>query len=116
MPEEEARMTDSSMVAPRRITAPRAEETPLAIMFSLCNVDQSREYAPEKRSIRIHGHSTTIRLERAFWSTLELIAEEEGITVGALIARIHDHCLMANDKNLASCLRVVCLKYVNLSS
>ena len=90
-------------------------DTPLARMLSLCNMNQTPEYVPEKRSIRIHGHSTTLRLERAFWSTLELIAEEEGSTVAGLITRIHDHCLFANDKNLASCLRVVCLKYVNLT-
>jgi len=36
------------------------------------------------------------------------------LTVAALITRIHDHCLVANQKNLASCLRVVCLKYINV--
>ncbi|CAA7624828.1 conserved hypothetical protein [Magnetospirillum sp. LM-5] len=87
---------------------------PLARLFGLCNSEQAREYAPEKRSIRIHGHSTTIRLERAFWTVLEEMARDEGVTANALIARVHDHCLINNDKNLASCLRVVCLKYINL--
>jgi predicted DNA-binding ribbon-helix-helix protein len=89
-------------------------ETPLARLFSLCHAEQSREYLPEKRSLRIHGHSTTIRLERAFWSVLDEMAREEGVTAVTLVTRIHDHCLSANDKNLASCLRVVCLKYINL--
>ncbi|MCW8861630.1 MAG: ribbon-helix-helix domain-containing protein [Rhodospirillales bacterium] len=88
-------------------------DTPLSRMFMLCARDQSKEYEPERRSFRIHGHSTTIRLERAFWSVLEELAAEEGIPVSAVIKRIHDHCLSANEKNLASCLRVVCLKYIN---
>ena len=84
-------------------------------MFELCNLEQEPEYQPHKRSIRIHGHSTTIRLERAFWNVLDHIANVEDVSVGHLIGRVHDHCLVANDKNLASCLRVVCLKYINLS-
>ena len=89
---------------------------PLARLFGLCNPEQARAYAPEKRSVRIHGHSTTIRLERAFWTVLDEMARDEGVAASALIARIHDHCLNANDRNLASCLRVVCLKYINLGN
>lgn len=99
-----------------RFTSDRDESGPLARLFSLCNSDQSREYQPEKRSIRIHGHSTTIRLERAFWTVLDEMAREEGVTASALVTRIHDHCLFNNDKNLASCLRVVSLKYINLGA
>ncbi len=87
--------------------------TPLARMFALCNTDQSVEYMPVRRSIRLHGHSTTLRLEKAFWAVLEELAEGEGLTLAGLITRIHDHCLTTNQKNLASCLRVVCLKYIN---
>lgn len=97
-------------------TADDQRATPLARMFALCSPEQSREYLPEKRSFRIHGHSTTIRLERAFWTVLEEMALEEGVTPGGLITRIYDHCLVTNEKNLASCLRVVCLKYINLSA
>ncbi|KJS42961.1 MAG: hypothetical protein VR70_03315 [Rhodospirillaceae bacterium BRH_c57] len=83
-------------------------------MFNACTTSQISEFIPEKRALRIHGHSTTIRLERAFWSTLEGMARDMGLTVPALIERIHDQCLVANDKNLSSCLRVICLKYVNV--
>lgn len=86
----------------------------LTRIFSLCSAEQSREYEPEKRSFRIHGHSTTIRLERAFWTVLEEMAREEAASVAGIITRIQEHCLVTNDKNLASCLRVVCLKYINL--
>ncbi len=69
-------------------------------------------YTPERRSVRIHGHSTTIRLERAYWSVMEDMADKEGISVAGLITRVHDHCQFSDQKNLASCLRVMCLKYV----
>ena len=28
--------------------------------------------------------------------------------------RIHDHCQTANDKNLASCPHVLCMKHINI--
>lgn len=83
-------------------------------MFNACTTDQISEFIPEKRGFRIHGHSTTVRLERAFWGVLEVMAAEEDLLLPELIQRIHDHCLVANDKNLASCLRVICLKYLNI--
>lgn len=86
----------------------------LAKLFSLCNEEQSDEYVPVRRSLRIHGHSTTIRLEKAFWTVLDVIAKEEDTTVADMVTKIHDHCQTANQKNLASCLRVVCLKYINV--
>ena len=89
-------------------------DSPLSRLFTFCNTEQSHEYIPERRSIRIHGHSTTVRLEKAFWTALEELAGEEGITLTGLITRIYDHCQVANQKNLASCLRVVCLKYINI--
>ena len=89
-------------------------ESPLTRLFSFCNAEQSDEYIPERLSIWIHGHSTTVRLEKAYWTSLEELAGEEGITLTGLITRIYDHCQVANQKNLASCLRVVCLKYINI--
>jgi len=85
----------------------------LGHMFNACSHDQVSEFIPEKRGVRIHGHSTTIRLERVFWSVLEDIADRLRVSVPQLIERVHDGCLVANDKNLASCLRVICMKYMN---
>lgn len=86
----------------------------LGHIFQACTTDQIQEFIAEKRAIRIHGHSTTIRLERAFWSVVEAMAKEMSLSVPQLIERVHDTCLMANDKNLSSCLRVICLKYINV--
>jgi predicted DNA-binding ribbon-helix-helix protein len=88
--------------------------TVLGHMFNACTTDQIDEFIPEKRGVRIHGHSTTIRLERAFWNVLDEMARNEGHNISELIEIIHDQCLIANDKNLASCLRVICLKYINI--
>ncbi len=85
-------------------------------MFSSCSTDQIHDFVQERRGFRIHGHSTSIRLERAFWSVIELIASEQDMTLPELITRIHDQCLVANDKNIASCLRVICVKYMNIYS
>lgn len=86
----------------------------LGHMFNACSTDQIGEFIPEKRGFRIHGHSTTIRLEGAFWNVLEEMARRMTITLPQLIERIHDECLVANEKNIASCLRVICVKYMNI--
>lgn len=83
-------------------------------MFNACTTYQISEFIPEKRGFRIHGHSTTISLERAFWNALEDMARDTKLTLPRLIERVFDGCLVANDKNLASCLRVICLKYLTI--
>lgn len=85
-------------------------------MFNACAIDQIHDFIPERRGIRIHGHSTSVRLERVFWTVLDTIASELKMTVPELIVRVHDQCMVANDKNLASCLRVICVKYMNVYS
>jgi len=83
-------------------------------MFNACAVDQINDFIPERRSFRLHGHSTSVRLERVFWTVLESMAAELKMTLPDLVVRIHDQCMIANDKNLASCLRVICIKYINV--
>ncbi|MFB2550482.1 ribbon-helix-helix domain-containing protein [Ensifer soli] len=65
------------------------------------------------RSVRIAGHSTSIRLERAFWEVLEDIASREGLSTPKLIAALYDEALEQHGgmPNLASLLRTVCLLY-----
>ncbi len=83
-------------------------------MFNSCTTAQISEFVPEKRGFRIHGHSTTVSLERAFWNVLEAMASECNLTMPRLLEFVLDNCLVANDKNLSSCLRVICLKYLNI--
>lgn len=92
---------------------PRHGPSPLERLFSMCAPDDRKAYEPGRRSLRIDGHCTTIRLEQAFWSVLEDISAGEGMTIPEIIAQVQYHCQSVNDKNMASCLRVLCLKYIN---
>ena len=80
----------------------------------MCNLFASQDpatYASETRAIRLHGHATSLRLESAFWSILERIAAEEGMSVARFIAKLYDEVLdrQGDVPNLASLLRVSCL-------
>ena len=62
---------------------------------------------PVKRSVTIAGHPTSISLEPLFWEALRAAAEEEGLPLNALIARIDVLRLAASDPpNLASAIRL----------
>ena len=65
------------------------------------------------RSVRIAGHSTSVRLESAFWNALEDMAAMEGLSTSKLIAELYHEALEQHDdmSNLASMLRTVCLLY-----
>lgn len=71
-------------------------------------------YASETRSIRLGGHVTSVRLEAAFWSILEEIAEVQGLTVPKFLTLLHDEVLDSGVQghNFASLLRCACLTYV----
>jgi predicted DNA-binding ribbon-helix-helix protein len=40
-----------------------------------------RDYESQTRSLRIDGHCTSIRLELAFWDTLEEIASKQDMSL-----------------------------------
>jgi len=75
----------------------------------------AEEFRPVSRSIRIHGHSTSLRLEACFWRTLDDFARDEGVTTPKLIESLYSEVseLLASDEppsiNLASLLRTACL-------
>lgn len=72
-------------------------------------------YAYQTRSVRIGGHSTSIRLESVFWNILEEIAAKEDASVAKFITTLHDEVLMHHGEvqNLASLLRCSCLLYIS---
>jgi len=65
------------------------------------------EYAPpQKRSVLIAGHQTSISLEPVFWRALEAAARERGCAVNALVAEIDAARLEAERvPNLTSAIR-----------
>ena len=81
-------------------------------MFNACTTGQISEFATHERGFGIDGHSTTARLEAALWHVLDDMGRKLGMDMPNPIETIHDECLVANDENLASCLRVICLKYI----
>ena len=68
-------------------------------------------YAFETRSIRLNGQSTSIRLEKIFWTILETIAAGEGLTVPRFISTLHREVLLmwGEAPNFTSHLRCICL-------
>ncbi|ACL60644.1 ribbon-helix-helix domain-containing protein [Methylobacterium nodulans] len=71
-------------------------------------------YACETRSLRIGGHSTSLRLETAFWMILEDIARQENLSVAKFATKLHDEVLERHGevRNFASLLRCSCLIYL----
>lgn len=70
-------------------------------------------YAPESRSLRLHGAATSVRLERLFWNVLQEIAQRDGMRVTQLIERLYDELMAHRGQaaNFTSFLRVCCLRY-----
>ncbi|GAB4351310.1 MAG: ribbon-helix-helix domain-containing protein [Gammaproteobacteria bacterium] len=73
-----------------------------------------RCYESAARSIRIHGHVTSVRLENRFWEILEELAAGEGSTLPHFLNRLHDEVMERQGEigNFASLLRVVCTTYL----
>jgi predicted DNA-binding ribbon-helix-helix protein len=73
-------------------------------------------YASRSRSLRLHGVSTSIRLENMFWSVLEEIGARDGMTVNQLITKLYDELAEAglDRTNFTSFLRVCCTRYLSL--
>ena len=61
---------------------------------------------PEKHSLTLHGHRTSVTLEREFWLEFRRIAAERGRSVNQLAAEID---ATRGDVGLASALRVFVL-------
>jgi predicted DNA-binding ribbon-helix-helix protein len=73
-------------------------------------------YESRSRSVRINGVVTSIRLENLFWDVLSEIAKRDGLTTNQLITKLYDEIVdyRGEVSNLASFLRVSCLRYNSL--
>ncbi|EAR62502.1 ribbon-helix-helix domain-containing protein [Neptuniibacter caesariensis] len=68
------------------------------------------------RSIRIDGMVTSVRLENYFWSTLEVVAERDGMNIPQMLTRLYHESIDAGHDlgNFTSFLRVCCMRYLAL--
>ncbi len=71
-------------------------------------------YRAVTRSVRLGGHSTSIRLEKAYWEILDEIAITQGMTTPRFLSVLYDEVLELHGEvgNFASLLRVSCTKFV----
>lgn len=71
-------------------------------------------YGQISRSVRIGGHSTSIRLEAAFWELLDEIAAAQGLSTPKFLSLLHDEALEIHGEvgNFASMLRTTCLLHL----
>ncbi len=69
------------------------------------------DYRPITRRLRLNGQSTSIRLERNFWTIVDGIAQREGMTTPAFISKLHSEVLELRGEaaNFTSLLRCACL-------
>lgn len=64
---------------------------------------------PEKHSLTLHGHRTSVSLEPEFWQAFRDIAKARNIPLNALAAEVD--AARGVDRGLASAIRVFVLKY-----
>src|SRR4051794_26577553 len=78
--------------------------------------DHLSSYDSRAHSVRLNGMVTSIRLEDVHWTILAEISEANALTTSQLISRLHEEMLEVRRAvpNLASLLRVTCLRYLSL--
>lgn len=59
---------------------------------------------PEKHSLTLRGHRTSVSLERAFWEAFREMAASRGLTLNQLAAEIDE--TRQGDTGLASAIRL----------
>ncbi|MCI5086724.1 MAG: ribbon-helix-helix domain-containing protein [Rhodovulum sp.] len=64
---------------------------------------------PQKRSVTLRGHRTSVSLEPEFWAALRDIADEKGMAINALTAEIDAERDL--DAGLATAMRLYILRY-----
>ncbi len=64
---------------------------------------------PEKHSLTLHGHRTSVSLEPEFWQAFREIAKERGLPLNALAAEVD--AARGVDRGLASAIRVYVLNH-----
>tara|TARA_B110000503_G_scaffold114804_1_gene172674 strand:- start:2985 stop:3305 length:321 start_codon:yes stop_codon:yes gene_type:complete len=87
---------------------------------NMCEVFAGQDperYSSTTRRLRLNGQSTSIRLENAFWATLDDIAARDGVTTPIFISTLHSEVLERRGEpaNFTSLLRCACMKFMEIS-
>lgn len=64
---------------------------------------------PQKHSLSLRGHRTSVSLEPEFWSAFKTVAQAEALPLNELAARID--AARGTDCGLASAIRLVVLRW-----
>lgn len=64
---------------------------------------------PQKHSLTLRGHRTSVSLEDEFWRAYLMIAKENGRTINGLAVEIDE--ARGTDMGLASAIRLYVLRY-----
>jgi predicted DNA-binding ribbon-helix-helix protein len=76
----------------------------------------ARLWGTRLKSVRMHGYSTSVRLENFYWRVLEEVARRDGMALSQLLAKLHEELIEAHGEieNFSSFLRVCCGRYLTL--
>lgn len=66
---------------------------------------------PEKHSLTLHGHRTSVSLEPPFWTAFQDMARDRGLALNALAAEI-DAGRAGGDMGLATAIRLAVLQHL----
>ena len=67
----------------------------------------------KRYSVTLHGHRTSVSLEPEFWALLKQVAEQNGLSLAALIQSIDDERLKTGmPSGLSSALRLYLLQHL----
>jgi predicted DNA-binding ribbon-helix-helix protein len=86
------------------------------VRYTAMSPEPFKNYEPSTRSVRLHGVTTSIRLETLFWHVLDEIGRRDGLSVNRLITKLYDEIVEARGevRNFASFLRVCSMRYLSL--
>jgi len=84
----------------------------------MCRVFASQDpdvYKVVTRSVRLNGYCTSIRLESLFWTILDEIAANQGMSTPRFISTLYDEVMELRGEvgNFTSLLRVTCTGFVS---
>jgi predicted DNA-binding ribbon-helix-helix protein len=87
------------------------------VMCTIFSGQDPANYEMCSRSIRLAGHSTSVRLERQYWQIIDHIADSQGMNTGKFLTTLYDEALDINGEvsNFASLLRCSCVLYLSES-